>query len=130
VDDNRDGATSLAALLTVMGNETRIAHDGLEAVAVAEAFRPDVILMDIGMPRLNGFDACRRIRQQAWGKSAVLVAQTGWGQDDDKRKSQEAGFDFHVVKPVDPAVLERVLAGPLVTTAGEPISPLPQPRGH
>ena len=116
VDDNRDGATSLAEMLAVMGNETQTAHDGLEAVAVAEAFRPDVILLDIGMPKLNGYDACRRIRQQPWGKAVVIVAQTGWGQDDDKRKSQEAGFDFHMVKPVDPAALERLLAEMRVAT--------------
>jgi PAS domain S-box-containing protein len=110
VDDNRDGAISLAEMLNIMGNETQTAHDGLEAVAVAEAFKPDVILMDIGMPNLNGYDACRRIREHPWGKGVVIVAQTGWGQEDDKKKSQEAGFDFHMVKPVDPADLEKLLA--------------------
>ena len=110
VDDNRDGATSLATMLRIMGNDTQAAHDGLEAVAVAEAFKPDVILMDIGMPRLNGYEACRRIREQPWGRNVVIVAQTGWGQEDDKRKSQEAGFDFHMVKPVDPAALEKLLS--------------------
>ena len=110
VDDNRDGATSLAEMLTVMGNETQTAFDGLEAVAVAEAFRPDVILMDIGMPKLNGYDACRRIREQPWGRDVVIVAQTGWGQDDDRRKSEAAGFNFHLVKPVDPSALEELLA--------------------
>jgi CheY-like chemotaxis protein len=109
-DDNRDGAISLAEMLTVMGNETQTAFDGLEAVAVAEAFRPGVILMDIGMPKLNGYDACRRIREQPWGRGVVIVAQTGWGQDDDRRRSAAAGFDFHLVKPVDPAVLEELLA--------------------
>ena len=110
VDDNRDGATSLAEMLGIMGNDTQTAFDGLEAVAVAEAFRPDVILMDIGMPKLNGCESCRRIREQTWGRGIVIVAQTGWGQEDDKRKSQEAGFDFHMVKPVDPAALEKILA--------------------
>jgi len=117
VDDNVDGADSLAEMLRIMGNDTQSAHDGLEAVAVAEAFRPDVILMDIGMPRLNGYEACRRIRGEPWGRNIIIVAQTGWGQEDDKRKSQDAGFNFHMVKPVDPAALEKILAGLLVTTA-------------
>ena len=111
VDDNVDGAGSLATMLDLMGNETRTAHDGLDAVAAAAAFRPDVILMDIGMPRLNGFDACRRIRAEEWGKDVVLVAQTGWGLEDDRRKSAEAGFDHHLVKPVDPTALMKLLAG-------------------
>ncbi len=109
VDDNRDAALSLAMMLKIMGNETQTAHDGLEALAVAAAFRPDVILLDIGMPKLNGYDACRRIREQPWGRAVVLVAQTGWGQEDDRRRSQEAGFDFHMVKPVEPAALEKLL---------------------
>ena len=100
----------MADMLGIMGNDTQTAFDGLEAVAVAEAFRPDVILMDLGMPKLNGFEACRRIREQPWGRNVVIVAQTGWGLDDDKRKSQEAGFDFHMVKPVDPAALAKMLA--------------------
>ncbi|CAN5479398.1 hypothetical protein BH11PLA2_BH11PLA2_47680 [soil metagenome] len=112
VDDNRDGAESLAQLLSIMGNETLIAHDGVQAVEGAASFRPDVILMDIGMPKLNGYEACRRIREKAWGKNIVIVACTGWGQEDDKQKSQEAGFDFHMVKPVDPAALVKLVAVP------------------
>ena len=112
VDDNRDGADSLAEMLSIMGNEMQTAHDGAQAVEGAASFRPDVILMDIGMPKLNGYEACRRIREQAWGKNIVIVACTGWGQEDDKKKSQEAGFDFHMVKPVDPAALVKLLAGP------------------
>jgi len=110
VDDNRDGANSLAEMLTIMGNDTQTAFDGLEAVAVAEAFKPDVIVMDLGMPRMNGYEACRRIRGEPWGRNVVMVAQTGWGQEDDKRKSQDAGFDCHMVKPVDPESLEKLLA--------------------
>jgi PAS domain S-box-containing protein len=110
VDDNRDAALSLAMVLKIQGNETQTAHDGLEALAVAAAFRPDVILLDIGMPKLNGYDAARRIRQEPWGKNVVLVAVTGWAQEDDRRRSQEAGFDFHMVKPVEPAALEKFLA--------------------
>ena len=97
-------------MLKYMGNETNTAHDGLEALEVAETFRPDVILLDLGMPRLNGYDAARRIRQEPWGRHTVLVALTGWGQEKDRRRSQQAGFDLHPVKPVDPAALERLLA--------------------
>jgi signal transduction histidine kinase/ActR/RegA family two-component response regulator len=116
VDDSRDAASSLAMLLNLMGNETQTAHDGLEALELGAAFKPDVVLLDIGMPKLNGYDAARRIRQEAWGKSIVLVACTGWGQEEDKRKSQQAGFNLHIVKPVDPAALEKLLAGLQATT--------------
>jgi PAS domain S-box-containing protein len=110
VDDNRDGATSLAMMLSLLGHDTRTAHDGLEAVELAEAFRPDVILLDIGLPKLNGYDACRRIREKPWGKSPVIVAVTGWGQEEDRRRSRAAGFDHHLVKPVELDVLEKLLA--------------------
>ena len=101
---------SLGMMLKLMGNETRTAHDGLAAVEAAEQFRPDLILLDIGLPKLNGYDACRRIREQAWSKGMVIVALTGWGQEEDRRRSQEAGFDHHLVKPVDMAALEKLLA--------------------
>ncbi len=110
VDDNRDAAVSLAMMLKLMGNETRTAHDGLEALDVAAAYRPDLILLDIGMPKMNGYDTARRLRQQAWAKEVVLVALTGWGQDEDRRKSQDAGFDLHMTKPIEPAALEKLLA--------------------
>jgi signal transduction histidine kinase len=110
VDDNADSAESLTMLLQVSGHETHTAHDGLEAVAAAERFRPEVALLDIGLPRLNGYDAARRIREQPWGKDMVLVALTGWGQDEDRRKSKEAGFDLHMVKPVDLEILMQRLA--------------------
>ena len=109
-DDNKDSAASLAMLLQIMGHEVRTADDGLQAVEAAEAFRPDVIVLDIGMPNLNGYEACHRIREQSWGRKAVLIAQTGWGNPEDKRRSLEAGFDHHIVKPVDPTVLEKLLA--------------------
>ncbi len=112
VDDNRDAATSLSMMLSLLGNDTRIAHDGLEALELAEAFRPDVILLDIGLPRLNGYDTCRRLREQPWGKDVVIIAVTGWGQEEDHRRSQEAGFDQHLVKPIDLAILEQWLGGP------------------
>jgi CheY-like chemotaxis protein len=108
-DDNVDAATSLALMLQMMGHEVRTAHDGLEAVAAASEFRPDLILMDIGMPKLNGYDACRRIREQPGGKDVVMVALTGWGQDEDKRRSEEAGFNTHLIKPVEPATIENLL---------------------
>jgi PAS domain S-box-containing protein len=110
VDDNTDAASSLARLLEITGNETQTAHDGLQALEAAEKFRPDVVLLDIGLPRLNGYDACRHIREQPWSKGMVLVALTGWGQDEDRRKSEEAGFDYHLIKPVDYAVLMKLLA--------------------
>jgi len=108
-DDNEDSAASLAMMLSFMGNEVHAAHDGMEAVEAAAAFRPDVILLDIGMPRMNGYDACRAIREQPWGRGLLILALTGWGQDEDKRRSREAGFDDHLVKPVEPAELERKL---------------------
>ena len=114
-DDNLDAAESLAMLLTLEGNETRTAHDGLEALDVAAAFRPDVMLLDIGMPKLNGYDVCRRIRQQAWGKNIVVIALTGWGQEADKRRSLAAGVDAHLVKPVDLAALKKLLTGVTAT---------------
>jgi PAS domain S-box-containing protein len=108
-DDNVDAADSLGMMLRLMGHEVRTAHNGEEAVQTAEAFHPDVILLDIGMPKLNGYDACRAIRERPWGKGVVLVALTGWGQEEDKRRSKEAGFDRHLVKPVEPASVEKLL---------------------
>ena len=90
---------------------TKTAYDGLEALEVAAAFRPDVALLDIGMPKLNGYEVCRGLRQQAWGRNMVLLALTGWGQEEDQQRSLVAGFDAHLVKPVLPADLEKLLAG-------------------
>ena len=112
VDDNQEGAESLAALLALDGHQVLMSHDGLDAVEKAAAFRPDVILLDIGLPKLNGYEACRRIREQPGGKGIVMVAMTGWGQADDRRKSRDAGFDSHCVKPVDHAVLMDLLTQP------------------
>jgi PAS domain S-box-containing protein len=110
VDDNEDSADSLALLLELTGHDVFTAHDGQEAFAAAEQHRPDVALLDIGLPVLNGHDVCRRIRQQPWGQTMVLVALTGWGQEEDRRRSQEAGFDGHLVKPVDHTRLMTLLA--------------------
>jgi CheY-like chemotaxis protein len=109
VDDNHDAARSLARLLNLAGNEVQTAGDGREAVAAAAAFRPDVVLLDIGLPVLNGYDVARQIRAQPWGGDMALIALTGWGQDEDRRRSREAGFDHHLVKPVDTDTMMRLL---------------------
>lgn len=109
VDDNVDAAVSLAMLLELNGNEIHTAHDGIEALATIARHRPDVALLDIGLPELDGHEVCRRIRAEPWGREVALVALTGWGQEDDRRKSQDAGFDGHLVKPVDHAELTRLL---------------------
>ncbi|HZV06663.1 MAG TPA: PAS domain S-box protein [Gemmataceae bacterium] len=109
VDDNRDAASSLAILLQMTGNETCVAHDGQEGLEAAAKFHPEVVLLDIGLPKLNGYDVCRRIREQPWGKDMVLVALTGWGLEEDRRQSKEAGFDLHMVKPVDFDALKNLL---------------------
>jgi CheY-like chemotaxis protein len=110
VDDSRDSASSMAKVLELLGSEVRTAHDGLEAIQVAEAFRPEVILMDVGMPRLNGYEATRRIRQQPWGLDVRIIALTGWGQEEDRQLSRGAGCDGHLVKPVSLDDLEKLLA--------------------
>jgi PAS domain S-box-containing protein len=101
VDDNRDSADSLSMLLEITGNKTYMAHDGVEALEAIEKYRPEVVLLDIGLPRLDGHEVCRRVREKSWGKDIVIIALTGWGQEDDRRKSEEAGFNGHLVKPVD-----------------------------
>lgn len=110
VDDNMAAADMLRLVLKMLGHEVRLAGDGQEAIDVAAEFRPDVILMDIGMPKMNGYEAARHIRQQPWGQKMTLIALTGWGQDEDKERSQEAGFDRHLVKPAEPLVLQRLLS--------------------
>ena len=110
VDDNQDSAISMAMLLKLTGNLVRTVHDGAEAVKVAESFRPQVILMDVGMPRLNGYEATRRIREQPWAQSVTIVALTGWGHEGDLERSREAGCDGHLVKPVSLPELETLLA--------------------
>lgn len=109
VDDNRDSAALLGLVLKVLGNEIELAHDGLEAVATAQLYRPTIILMDLGMPKMNGYDAAREIRRHDWGKKMILVALTGWGQDEDKKRTHHAGFDFHLTKPAEPAAIQQIL---------------------
>jgi signal transduction histidine kinase/DNA-binding response OmpR family regulator len=110
VDDNQDNVDSLRLLLGLMGHNVRVALEGMEGIRVAEEFRPDVVLLDIGMPNLDGHEVCRRIRAHDWGRSMVLIAQTGWGQDEDRRRTQAAGFDCHLVKPINHADLTEMLA--------------------
>jgi PAS domain S-box-containing protein len=109
VDDNRDAAASMAMMLDLLGNEIRTANNGFEAVDLAEQFRPQVILMDIGMPQLNGYEATRRIREQPWGRAMTIIALTGWGQEVDRAQSKGAGCDGHLVKPVNLPDLEKLL---------------------
>jgi PAS domain S-box-containing protein len=109
VDDNRDSAASMAVMLRLVGNEVRTASDGLEAVELAEQFRPQVVLMDVGMPRLNGYEATRRIRERPWGRDMTIIALTGFGQEMDRARSKEAGCDGHLVKPVKLPDLEKLL---------------------
>jgi CheY-like chemotaxis protein len=118
VDDNRDAVESLAVLLTIAGYEVRTAHDGAAAIEQAASYRPEVILLDIGLPKLNGYEVCRRIRAEPWGKAMVVIALTGWGQEDDRRQTAQAGFTGHLVKPVDYALLSELLA-----RVGEPAQP-------
>jgi PAS domain S-box-containing protein len=110
-DDNQDAADSLSLLLLLRGYEVRTVHDGAAALAEAESFRPHVALLDIGMPRLNGYQAALRLREQPWGADLVLVAITGWGQDEDRQRAHAAGFNHHLTKPVDPDELFRLLDG-------------------
>ena len=100
VDDNFDSAESLALLFQTMGSKTCLAHDGQEALVAIEKYTPEVILLDIGLPKLNGHEVCRRVRSQPWGKDIIIIALTGWSQEQDRRLSEDAGFDGHVVKPV------------------------------
>jgi two-component system CheB/CheR fusion protein len=110
VDDNVDAAASLNMLLQASGHETRMVHDGLDAVKAADEFRPDVVLLDIGLPRLNGYEAARRIREGQGDRHPIVVALTGWGQDEDKQRAREAGFDMHLTKPVDPMLVMQLVS--------------------
>jgi CheY-like chemotaxis protein len=104
-DDNQDALESLALMLRMEGHEVHCASDGEEALMLAGQRKPEIVVLDVGMPKLDGCEVARRIRAETWGRSAVLVALTGWGQEVDRRRSREAGFDMHLVKPVDPATL-------------------------
>ncbi|HEX7027756.1 MAG TPA: ATP-binding protein, partial [Gammaproteobacteria bacterium] len=110
VDDDRDSTTSLSMLLQIMGHKVRTAHDGPEAIGTAAEYRPDIVLLDIGLPGMNGYEVARRIRRAPWSSRMTLIALTGWGQEEDRRQSEEAGFDHHLVKPVEAPALSGLLA--------------------
>ncbi len=111
VDDNRASADSLAMLLKLAGHDSHIAYDGIQALALADSLRPDAILLDIGLPGMNGYEVARRIRALPWGARITLIALTGWGQKDDQQRAQDAGFDHHVIKPIKHAELKALLNG-------------------
>jgi signal transduction histidine kinase/ActR/RegA family two-component response regulator len=117
-DDNPDTGEMMKLMLTLQGHQVRVALDGVDAVALAATFAPQIAFLDIGMPRMDGYEAARRIRALA-GSGVLLVALTGWGQDEDKRRSREAGFDYHLTKPPDPEVLDRLIAGCAKSRSGE-----------
>jgi CheY-like chemotaxis protein len=108
-DDNRDAAESLAMLLAMAGHEVRVAHHGRDALAVAQVFRPDTALLDIGMPEMNGYEVAQALRSEPWAGGIRLIALTGWGQESDRRRALEAGFDHHLIKPVDPDQLTGLI---------------------
>jgi CheY-like chemotaxis protein len=110
VDDNADSARGLARLLKLLGHEVRTAHDGREAIAVAQSYRPDIVLLDIGLPGMDGYDVARALRKDVVCRDMVIIAVSGYGQDEDRRRSQEAGFDFHLVKPIDHDALLTLLS--------------------
>jgi CheY-like chemotaxis protein len=109
VDDNVDSAESLGTLLRLKGHDVQIAHEGEAALAAARVYRPEVVLLDIGMPGLDGYEVARRLRKEDGCDQVLLIALTGYGQDDDRRRSREARFDDHLVKPIDLATLEALL---------------------
>ena len=109
VDDNLDNAESLSMFVRLLGHEVETAHDGLEAIEVAQRFAPDLVFLDIGLPKLDGYEVAQRLRADATCKTACLVAITGWGRDEDNDRAMQAGFDLHLTKPVDPGVLQALL---------------------
>lgn len=109
VDDNADNASTLATLLTMAGNRVETINDGRTAIDAAERLRPEVVLLDLGLPDLDGYAVCRALRVTPWGRAATIIAITGWGQDTDRVRSREAGFDHHLTKPVDLALLRKLI---------------------
>jgi|SRR5579863_5148473 len=109
VDDNRDAADSMRILLKLMGGDVRAAFGGAEALEIAESFRPEVVLLDIGMPKMHGYDVARHLRGTGWGKNVVLLALTGWAREEDRRRTEECGFDAHIIKPCQAAELRETV---------------------
>jgi PAS domain S-box-containing protein len=124
VDDNQDALKALSRLVAILGNEVREANDGSEALSVAEQFQPDIVLMDLGMPKMDGFEAARLMRERPWGRDILLVATTGWGQEEDRRRTAAAGFSRHLVKPIELDVLREILATPANSTTFNQHSPI------
>ena len=115
VDDNEDGAESLALLLELAGHEVRTASSASSALEIAPAFQPEVLLLDIGLPGMDGYELARRLRQSSLSRDAILIAVTGYGQESDKLRSAQAGFAHHLVKPIDPEALEQLLRAAIAT---------------
>jgi CheY-like chemotaxis protein len=118
VDDNVDAGESLELLLRMLGADSRVVHDGESALAMLSSFRPEMVLLDLGMPGMDGYEVARRIREQPGGGAILVIALTGWGQPEDRRRTQEAGFDSHLVKPVSLGVLQSLLAESEVPRTG------------
>jgi CheY-like chemotaxis protein len=118
IDDNRDAARTMSMLVDELGGTARTAYDAAGGLEAVQEFRPDIVFLDIGMPGMDGYEACRRIRQTPSGKHLIVVAVTGWGQPQDKQRALEAGFDAHLTKPVDPNAFTRLLVTSATTTAG------------
>lgn len=110
IDDDRDVADSMAMLLDVLGCDVRTAYNGAVGISLVSAFQPRIVFLDLGMPEMNGYEAARRIRSERAGQQAQLIALSGWGQDLDKKRARDAGFDLHLVKPADIDILEEILA--------------------
>jgi CheY-like chemotaxis protein len=116
VDDDRDVVRSLVRLVRSLGHETHVAYSGEEALQVAQECEPQIILMDIGLPGMNGYDTAREMRSRPWGEAVTLIAVTGWVREADRRRALEAGFDQHVTKPLDAGLLEALLNGTAANT--------------
>lgn len=114
-DDNVDAADAMGMYLEALGAEVRTAYDGEGAIQIAREFKPDLVLLDIGMPTLDGYEVARRMRREPWSRAITLVALTGWGREEDRVRSREAGFDGHLVKPVNEAALEQLVCGSVVS---------------
>jgi CheY-like chemotaxis protein len=110
VDDNQDAASSLALLLTMLGHEVQTANNGLEALDAIQSFDPGVVFLDLGMPGMSGYEVADRARAMSGGRESVLVALTGWGQESDRQRTRQAGFDYHLVKPVERSTIEALLS--------------------
>jgi CheY-like chemotaxis protein len=122
IDDNQDAAETCALLLELSGHRVKTAFTGTRALELAQAFEPDALLIDIGLPDITGYELARKARAASWGRDAILIALTGWGQEEDRRRAFEAGFNHHLTKPVAPEVLESLLQSVVAAAAEKQIS--------